>query len=1551
MCIGRKSSLRLILAGGLWLAVPMAGLCQSFTFSTLAGNAGYGSADGPGQDARFEFPTGVAADSAGNLYVADTENSTIRRIDPAGIVTTLAGLAGSQGAADGTGSDARFAYPQGIAVDNSGNVYVADTANCTIRQITPDGTVTTLAGSPGVLGSSNGTNSTASFRLPGALTVDAAGVLYVADTYNNTIRKISQASTSSSGDPSYVVSTFAGSAGNEGYRDGPPSTAKFSAPDGIALDSKGNIFVADTGNNTIRKIDSALTAVTNFAGSGRLKTDGYVNGSATSAARFYSPNGLATDASDNLYVADTGNCEIREIVSTTDSSTGAVTVTVSSVGGNGTLAPGMLDGVGTLSAFFNPCALWAVKNSAAPNAGYIYIADTMNNSIRRMRISDHAVTTLAGTIPNVGSTDGLGSAARFHSPNGIALSPDKSGNLFVADNANYVIRKLKPSGGGSYVVTTYAGQTGVLGTTDGVTTEASFAAPMDLAVDKEGELFVPDSSEGTIRMIVPNGAGIVVSTPAGMAGTSGSTDGIGTAVRFQHPIGAAVYEDADGNRTVYISDSVDQTIRKMGLGSGATTNGVVTTLAGSSGTQGSTDGVGTDTSFNAPQGIAIDSKGQHLFVADTGNETIRMITFSETTAGSPIATVSTLAGMVGTRGHVDGTGSLAQFEDPYGLIVDPADDNVLYIADSNNQTIRKVTISTTNGVTLGTVSTVVGVPGSPGYFDGTGADIRFHSPMGVTADSDGNLFVVDTANETIRKVAFSNSIPTASTIAGVPSTASYGDADGPHGTERFSEPYGLAVDASGTIYESDSGSHTIRKIDSTGSVTTIAGTPQWAGGVDGTGGGAEFSHPYGIAVDSNKNIYVADSFNATIRRISPDGLVQTLAGMMGEVGSSDGTGSAAYFDMPAAVALDSANNIYVADCGNDTIRKITLSSTDAKEGVVTTMAGLSGSSGYWDAQGLSARFNAPSGVAVDSGGNVYVADKGNNLIRMVTQAGVVSTLAGSTQSAGNADGVGTSASFNGPSAIAVDAERNLYVTDSNNQLIRRITPAGVVTTLAGSAGIIGAASGTGSYVRFSNPKGIAVDGSGRVYVADTDNNMVRVGSPASSVTTKTVTTDTVTGTTTTVTTTKITTPNGTTTTITTTTVVTAAGVTTTNTETSTEATGGTNSDLSHVGSPNSSQGVYLFFFPTNVTGDSSGNLYVADPANNTIQKVTSAGVVTTLAGLSAVVGTTDAGGTHALFNQPNGITMDGNGNIFVADTGNGTIRKIASDGTVTTVAGSATNRGNRDGSGTGAWFSAPTGIAADASGNLFVADAFTDTIRKITSSGTVTTVAGSSTVRGHADGSGTAALFNYPTGVAVDSSGNLFVADSFNDLVRKITPAGVVSTLAGDYNIAASFDGTGSNAYFNQPAGVAVDSSGAVYVADTGNSTIRRIGTDGTVTTVAGVAGLSGLYDATGTNALFNQPKGLFVNSSGSIYVADSGNAAIRKISGTAVVSTPTMTLGNDINLGTIPKGSSDSTNTGSLGAGSTTGSGGGGGAVNPLFAGVLALLGISRWLSRRRRA
>ena len=231
------------MTGALAVMLVLPAHSQTYTFSTLAGNAGYGSADGTGSAARFWEPAGVAVDCAGNVYVADTDNYTIRKITPTGVVTTLAGLAGVSGSADGTNSAARFGFPSGVAVDSAGNVYVADTYNSTIRKITSAGAVTTLAGLAGSGGSADGTNSAAQFDDPTGVAVDSAGNVYVADSFNHTIRKITQAG---------GVTTLAGLAGSAGIADGTNSAARFYSPKGVAVDSAGNVYVADSDNNTIR---------------------------------------------------------------------------------------------------------------------------------------------------------------------------------------------------------------------------------------------------------------------------------------------------------------------------------------------------------------------------------------------------------------------------------------------------------------------------------------------------------------------------------------------------------------------------------------------------------------------------------------------------------------------------------------------------------------------------------------------------------------------------------------------------------------------------------------------------------------------------------------------------------------------------------------------------------------------------------------------------------------------------------------------------------------------------------------------------------------------------------------------------------------------------------------------------------------------------------------------------------------------------------------------------------------------------------------------------
>ena len=391
-------------------------------------------------------------------------------------------------------------------------------------------------------------------------------------------------------------------------------------------------------------------------------------------------------------------------------------------------------------------------------------------------------------------------------------------------------------------------------------------------------------------------------------------------------------------------------------------------------------------------------------------------------------------------------------------------------------------------------------------------------------------------------------------------------------------------------------------------------------------------------------------------------MLSLLAGsVVGGVGNVDGQPGA--FNNPNATAVDGAGNVFVADMTNHTIRKI------SPLGVVTTLAGTVGSAGDTDGTGAAAQFHYPRGLAVDAAGNVFVADTSNLTIRKISPAGVVTTLAGTAASLGSADGTGAAARFNYPRGLAVDAAGNVLVADTGNHTIRKISPAGVVTTLAGTAGSAGITDGTGAAARFNNPRGLAVDG--------------------------------------------------------------------------------------------------------------AGNVLVADAPNHTIRKISPAGVVTTLAGTAGVQDSTDGTGAAARFSNPIGLTVDGAGNVLVADSANHTIRKISPAGVVTTLAGTAGSAGITDGTGAAARFNNPRGLAVDGAGNVLVADAPNHTIRKISPAGVVTTLAGTAGVQDSTDGTGAAARFNFPQGLAVDAAGNVLVADTSNHTIRKISPAGVVTTVVG----------------------------------------------------------------------------------------------------------------------------------------------------------------------------
>lgn len=621
--------------------------------------------------------------------------------------------------------------------------------------------------------------------------------------------------------------------------------------------------------------------------------------------------------------------------------------------------------------------------------------------------------------------------------------------------------------------------------------------------------------------------------------------------------------------------------------------------------------------------------------------------------------------------------------------------------------------------------------------------------------------------------------------------------------------------------------------------TTFVGAPP--GSSDGIGQAARFNQPRKIAIDHSGNLFVADTGNSTIRKITPDGAASTFAGFPSATGSSDGRRDMARFNRPAGIAVDSQGNVYVADAGNRTIRKI------APDGMVTTLAGLAGAFGIVDGHGNAARFNNLGGLAVDSQGNVYVTDgatptnskdpirkispagdvttvasgltiptdvavdtnsnlfvtDGRNRVAKITPQGVVSTFAGDG-SYGTKDGVGTAAQFNSPGGICIDSSGNLYVTDTSSHTIRKITPDQLVTTVAGVSLQPGNDDGPASSAKFRNPAGVVAGPNGEVYIADTYNNEIRTIASQS--------------------------------------VATLAG-------------------RAPIGSADGSRLSAQFYQPSGEALDANGNLYVADSYNNTIRKITAQGDVSTFAGSAGEAGSSDGFGSAARFNNPAGLTFDAAGNLYVADRGNQTIRKITPAGLVSTSAGLAGNSGTADGFRSNARFAFPSGVAIDRAGSVYVADSYNHTIRKITSAGNVTTFAGTPNPGAPGflvDGKGSAAYFSYVYDIAIDSDGVLWVADSGNLAVRKITPDATVSTFVR------------LSIY-----GLALDGSGNIYVADGYNSAIRKIDRAGVITTLGGW-GPANFAEGTGSAALFSSPSRVAVDGQGKVYVADTGNHAIR---------------------------------------------------------------------------
>ena len=656
---------------------------------------------------------------------------------------------------------------------------------------------------------------------------------------------------------------------------------------------------------------------------------------------------------------------------------------------------------------------------------------------------------------------------------------------------------------------------------------------------------------------------------------------------------------------------------------------------------------------------------------------------------------------------------------------------------------------------------------------------------------------------------------------------------GPAIAAQFSNINGIAVDRLGNLYLSDTDNHRVRKVSLSGIVTTIAGTG--AAGFSGDGGAAvsaQLNLPYGLALDGASNLYVADYGNLRVRRIGTDGVITTVAGSGRNASSPDGLPpletSLLY---PRNVAVDAKGNLYIAEFKGHRVRMLT------PEGKLTTIAGkgLAGLAGD-GSPAVNAQLNGPAGMAFDRAGALYICDSANNRVRKIIADGTIVTVLG-----------GLGSQLFGPLGIALDAAGTMYVGDFDYRVVS-YTAAGKFAVYAGSGvpGFFGD-GGPAKEAALNHVNGLAMDVNGSLYIADGGEfdvalNLAYITSPLRGGRVRRVSPTAI--------------------------IDTVAG-----------------DGYMHAVGDGDVATAALLYQPEAVALDAMGNLYVADPGTDRVREVTPNGQMTTLAGTGLIgLGNMDGApaATTALY-SPTGLALDAAGNLLVADSYNHRILQITPAHLVHTIAGTAGMSGT---SAEGlpplaAALNGPQGVCLDRAGALYIVDSSNHRVLRLPAGGVMQTVAGNGSM-GYAGDTGPArfAQLNMPAACAFDSAGNLFIADTGNHSIRKVAADGAISTVAGAGIPGASGDGgAAASARLSLPRGLAVDDSGNIFIGDTGNNRIRIVTPDGVIHTIAGT-GAAGFAGDTGAaaDALLNGPAGLILDGSGALYFADNGNNRIRHL-------------------------------------------------------------------------
>jgi len=873
----------------------------------------------------------------------------------------------------GPALSAELWWPSGEAMDAAGNLYFADIVNSRIRKVdAATGIITSIAGNGGVgYGGDGGPATNAEFSSLQGVSFDAAGNLYIADEGNNRVRKIN-ATTG-------IITTVAGN-GTAGFSgDGGLATnAELDGPDAVVSDAAGDLFFSDLQNNRVRRVDAATGIITTVAGNGGVRFSG--DGGAATSATLWSPYGVGLDGAGNLYIMDNGNNRLRKVTKTTG--------IISTVAGNGAQGFGGDGGPATSATLNAPGG-----DVAVDSAGDIYFEDSGNNRVRRVDGTTGIITTLAGDgAPSYGGDGGPANLAELQSPSGLVF--DSANNLYVGDTLNMRVRVV-----------------GALPVTSPVALPTFTPAAGSYATAQT--VTIGDTTPGATIYYTTNGT----------APTTNSTI-------YNAPITVASSEtlEAIATATTYSASTIATATYTVGQSVIATT----TTLSSSA------------TSLSAGQTVTLTA----TVTAASGGTPAGTVTFyngatslgSESLNGSGVATLA----LTSAAGNYS-------IDASYGGSV----------PDAPSVSSPPVTVTVTTGPTTSPNMYTYAGNGTAGYSgDGQLAiDAEFNSPDGVATDAGGNVYVADGKGNRVRRIDRATGVIT--TVAGT-GVAAYSGDNGPAVNATLDLPFDLALDAAGNLYIADAWNACVRKVDaSSGIITTFAGKCGFLG-VAGNGGpaiDALLILPMGLAFDAAGDLYISDSQWGVVRKVDAvTGIITAFAGAGGNgtTGGDGGLATAAHFEWPEGLAVDSAQNVYIVDSIVSVIRRV-----DAVTGIVTRVAG-NGGSGYSGDGGpaVNAELYQPNYAKFDATGNLTFSDSANGRIRKIdAQTGIITTIAGNGSSGFSGDGgPAIDAQMAYPEGLSFDSSGSFFIGDSFNSRVRVVGTPPVATQIATTTTLIASAT-------------------------------------------------------------------------------------------------------------------------------------------------------------------------------------------------------------------------------------------------------------------------------------------------------------------------------------------------------------------------------------------------------------------------------------------------------------------------------------------------------------